>query len=242
MRRFQGLYRGIVKDNDDSQTSHPYLGRLKVYVPEVYGKDVKDNELPWAWPLFPAGGEKKEGKGCGFVWLPRVGASVWVIFEKGDPRRPVWLGTWYGEKDASPEMPEEARQVDNVRYPEIILFKSPYKEKGIWLRFARDQKLDLVFEDEKEVITFDGLKKKLQVWAEEDNWQIEVRATGSGGRISLEAEEIEIQAKERLKITGKTVSIDGEERAELHSSTASIVSSGSAIYGKAPHASGFEDH
>jgi len=68
-----GLHRGVVVDNDDPQGRL----RLRVVVPAL-GTDGAD----WA-------------EACVSAWanaLPPTGAGVWVAFENGDIRRPVWMG------------------------------------------------------------------------------------------------------------------------------------------------------
>jgi uncharacterized protein involved in type VI secretion and phage assembly len=52
---------------------------MQVQVPAVGGNDA----LSWAeacvaWPA---------------TLVPQIGAAVWVMFEAGDPSRPVWVGT-----------------------------------------------------------------------------------------------------------------------------------------------------
>jgi hypothetical protein len=74
--RFCGIYRGIVIDDADPK-SHM---RLLVQVPEVLGTQVG-----WALPCQP----------IGLSVVPAIGEGVWIIFESGDPSRPVWMGTWY---------------------------------------------------------------------------------------------------------------------------------------------------
>jgi hypothetical protein len=81
-RRFFGKYRGSVTENVDPLG----LGRLIVLVPDVFG------ELPstWALPCVPMA-----GPGMGTVFVPPVGASVWVEFEQGDPQQPIWVGCFW---------------------------------------------------------------------------------------------------------------------------------------------------
>lgn len=75
--RFCGLYRGVVKDNADPQS----LMRVLVQVPEVLG-----TEKSWALPCIPVGASV----------VPAIGDGVWVMFEAGDPTKPVYVGTLPG--------------------------------------------------------------------------------------------------------------------------------------------------
>lgn len=73
MPRLAGIYRALVFDSQDPEKKQ----RLKVRIPEVNpGTEV------WAIPCVDAGSKV----------LPSVGATVWVMFEQGDPNYPVWLG------------------------------------------------------------------------------------------------------------------------------------------------------
>lgn len=90
--RFYGKYRGIVQAvNDDDK-----LGRVRAYVPEVYGEDVIS---PWAMPCVPLAGAKH-----GLVCLPEVDDGVWIEFEGGDPSRPIWTGGWWGSDDLADDL------------------------------------------------------------------------------------------------------------------------------------------
>jgi uncharacterized protein involved in type VI secretion and phage assembly len=82
-RRFYGKYRGTVVSNTDSTSR----GRLQVSVPAVMG-----NAPVWAMPCVPYAGDS-----VGFFFLPDVGAGVWVEFEAGDPRYPIWVGCFWGD-------------------------------------------------------------------------------------------------------------------------------------------------
>lgn len=72
----QGLWRGIVIDNNDPLK----LGRVKVRVFPLMD-EIKDEDLPWAEACF-----------SGIIMVPQVNNWVWVMFQEGDVHRPVWLG------------------------------------------------------------------------------------------------------------------------------------------------------
>lgn len=83
--RFYGKYRGKVADVDDPEQ----LGRIKVFVPEIYGEDQNS---PWAMPAAPFAGKQH-----GFVFIPEVEDGVWIEFEAGDISRPIWTGGWWAD-------------------------------------------------------------------------------------------------------------------------------------------------
>jgi phage baseplate assembly protein gpV len=81
---FFGKYRAIVTNNNDKKDK---MGRIKVKCPAVLGND----ESQWCNPCVPFAGQNK-----GMLFLPKVGDSVWVEFEGGDPNKPIWVGNWFG--------------------------------------------------------------------------------------------------------------------------------------------------
>lgn len=79
-RKYIGPYYGIVE-----ATTDPFeIGRCRVRVYTVFGDEAQTpcNALPWAAPCFP-----------GFMFMPpQVGDAVWVQFQEGDARYPVYMG------------------------------------------------------------------------------------------------------------------------------------------------------
>jgi len=93
--QFFGKYRGVVCDNAD--TTH--RGRLQVKVPAVMGE-----EKVWAEPCAPYAGD-----GVGFFAMPPADTGVWVEFEAGDTRYPIWSGCFWADgqiaaADAAPSI------------------------------------------------------------------------------------------------------------------------------------------
>lgn len=97
--RYYGKYRGVVTCNKDPND----LGRVKAQVPRVLG-DLETTG--WALPAFAYGGAKEQG----FFAVPDVGAGVWIEFEGGELRFPIWSGTWYAP-GAIPESAKPGKKV-----------------------------------------------------------------------------------------------------------------------------------
>jgi len=93
-KRHYGKFRGTVVMNTD-----PYQqGRLMVSVPGI----VITN---WATPCVPL-----TDLAMGVFMRPRIGANVWVEFERGDPDKPIWVGCWWG-KGETPLLAKAANAV-----------------------------------------------------------------------------------------------------------------------------------
>lgn len=76
VKRLYGIYRGVVKDNNDPQNQR----RLKLQV-QTTGAEVTD----WAWPVEPSSIHTE---------VPVIGQGVWVSYVGGDPEYPVWHGSF----------------------------------------------------------------------------------------------------------------------------------------------------
>ena len=98
---FDKIYLGFVKDYQDSM----YMGRLKVWIPELCGPDIESTHIICDY-VTPFGGSM--GTTSYGMWaLPQKEAQVIVTFINGDPNRAVWMGCLYGV--------DQHRQVPNAR-------------------------------------------------------------------------------------------------------------------------------
>src|SRR5262245_29509937 len=88
--KYYGKYRGFVASNEDPDQ----LGRLQLRIPSVLGTEVTD----WALPCLPFGGTA----GLGWFVIPEQNAQVWVEFEEGELRRPIWVGTFWQKSGDTP--------------------------------------------------------------------------------------------------------------------------------------------
>jgi uncharacterized protein involved in type VI secretion and phage assembly len=122
-----GLYRGIVRDVDDPE-GH---GRIRVEVHELLGAGKLTN---WASYCAPFG-----GGGAGFFMLPRPGDGVWVMFERGEPTRPVWIGFWFNAQDARPEEAGTEVRVLQTKSGHRVVFKDEGGQEAIRIEDASGQ-------------------------------------------------------------------------------------------------------
>ncbi len=100
--RFFGKYEGVVAANDDPKG----LGRIRAYVPAVFGPDVKTG---WALPCAPFGG----GKNRGLVAVPEVDDTVWIEFAGGDTSRPIWVGAFWSAPTSTTADGDLAKETGN---------------------------------------------------------------------------------------------------------------------------------
>jgi uncharacterized protein involved in type VI secretion and phage assembly len=94
-RKFYGKYRGTVVHNVDPQN----IGRIQATVPDVSGTALTG----WALPCVPAAGVQ-----MGIYAVPPVGSQVWIEFEQGDPKRPIWVGGFWSKAGDVPTMARAA--------------------------------------------------------------------------------------------------------------------------------------
>lgn len=122
-RKYYAVYKGIVVSNEDPE----FRGRLKLRVPSVWGNGLHEY---WA----PSRG-MPSGNKTGLWLMPLPGDVVWVTFEQGDPRLPVWeYGPWSKAK-----VPADAKSGDKDQSKIVVLQAS----EG-W-RIVIDQKKNKIF-------------------------------------------------------------------------------------------------
>jgi hypothetical protein len=92
--KFDTTYKGKVVQRIDPLR----LGRVKARVFGVHSDNIKDEDLPWAWPTLPCSDQ------CGLWFVPPLGSWVRVRFENHDCEYPIWEGGWW-----STESPEFGR-------------------------------------------------------------------------------------------------------------------------------------
>jgi len=124
---FYSQYRGFVADNQDPKN----YNRLRVTVPELHG----DNNLDvWAWPA-----SNYSGQGYGVQCIPQKGDMVWVKFEKGSPRKPIWQYGHFGKDDNKPSDLKDTKK---------YWFRTP---QGMTILFNDNDKTCTIYEKDKDI-------------------------------------------------------------------------------------------
>lgn len=90
--RYYGNYRGVVVDNTDTL----HLQRVFITVPQLFGRNSQ------SILAYPKG--SFSGKGYGAHLVPSKGDPVWVEFDQGNVRYPIWS---YGHHNEIVKPPEE---------------------------------------------------------------------------------------------------------------------------------------
>ncbi len=130
---FWGKFRGTVSSISDPMQQ----GRIQAKVPDVLGTE----DSGWALPCAPFGGAQ-----TGFFALPKVGASVWIEFEHGDPDYPIWTGCFWGSTSDMPTVllapPYKKVMIVTEGGNSIVLDDTP-GAGGIKLETSGGQKLSL---------------------------------------------------------------------------------------------------
>jgi hypothetical protein len=215
--KYPGIYRGYVVDNDDSLEKPPYMGRIKVNVPQIYGEQVDPEGLPWAEPCVPffggglsvpvnqaEGTEAAPTEPSGIIAIPSIGATVWVIFEEGDVQHPVYMGTWYGKSE---EVPSFIGETD--KYPNIFVFKTPWGSNAV-LRVIQTKLLELMYDDMKVL-----MESNKDAEHPDEPSKMTISSAGGSiliscptGKLSLQANEIEIDSTHDLTVRAGHYRID----------------------------------
>lgn len=104
--KFTGFYRAEVIENTDDLEA----GRIKVRVFPMFD-GVNDSALPWAIPSDPLMGGSAN---VGGINVPSIGAHVFVFFENGDHRYPVYFAGAPAIQNNVPDAPALSREADQT--------------------------------------------------------------------------------------------------------------------------------
>jgi uncharacterized protein involved in type VI secretion and phage assembly len=205
---------GIVTNINDPDG----LGRVKVKLP-AQGDDI---ETTWA-RMATLGG----GSGRGLMFMPTVDDEVLVMFEQGDERRPLIIGSVWNGRDHPPIAVDKVQKNGRAQRWGLIT------PTGHALTFvdddSDDQRLEVAINDGKTLLWLG--RKKVEIVANETNLELrsgQARVLLKQGQdIEMEANNITINARQALKVNGLTIEAAGKTSVKV-SSNASLELSASA--------------
>lgn len=191
-----GIAIGTVKENWDED----YPGMVKVeYVLGLAGK----SETGWLSVM-----SSFAGAGYGAYQLPEVGSRVVVGFEGGDPNRGVVLGNIWSPADT---LPDGAANENNSK--KMWKSKAGYEvyvdEEEIEVSFADpEHENSLVWSSKEGSLTVDVKEKVVLTLGGEPFLTIEKEKITIDGTVTVEAEDMMLEAKSLTLKTSDSISID----------------------------------
>jgi uncharacterized protein involved in type VI secretion and phage assembly len=183
-----GKYSGVVKDNRDAGK----LGVLKVSVSTVY----PDGDLVAAHAALP----------YGMFFVPENETQVWIEFEAGDTRNPLWTGVKHVPGSWAPEAAKEPPTVRAVRTAagHLLVFDDTEGSESIVLTDGKNaHKLEFTADG---ITLTDGVHGHRIAMS---SATIEVKHEG-GATVTLESSAVKAtDGAAKVELSGGTVTVDG---------------------------------
>lgn len=173
-KKYYGVAVGVVTNNSDPEK----MGRVKVKFPWL----TEDHESNWARVCTPM-----SGKDWGMQCIPEVEDEVLVAFEQGDIRFPYVIGSLYNGSDKPVLKNDDGK--NNIRQ-----IKTRSGHELIFDDTSGSEKITIRDKSSSQEIVFDASGKKMTIKCGGDT-QI-----SAGGKLVIEANDIEITAKMNLKL------------------------------------------
>ncbi len=209
-----GVAIGVVKENWDKE--HP--GMVKVEL--VLGEKEK-SILDWMPVAVPYA-----GKEFGTYFLPEIGSQVLVAFQLGEINSPIVIGCLWNQTDVTPpEAANEKNTVKTIRTKggnQIVISEESGKEKITvetkggqkLLLDDENQKMALQDKDGKNAVTLDTKNGEMTFTADKKavfsiHGKAMLTLDGSGQKMELKTNAIEIEAAQALQLKGQTLKAEG---------------------------------
>jgi uncharacterized protein involved in type VI secretion and phage assembly len=196
-KRFYGVYRGLVEDNQDPEKR----GRVRVRVP-LLGNLA-------APPVWIDSSFSFAGRGFGSFEVPEVGSAVWVAYEVGNPRTPVvYWGGWHGEGFVPPELAPVAdltpwRRGFVTRMGHVFAFDDEPGKESITIQWHQPDPGDAALKATNPRVAADRTKgKTASIKLQSDGSILVTDAHGSSVHMDASGEKVVVKA------AGNTVTLD----------------------------------
>lgn len=135
--------------------------------------------------------------GVGFVFFPEVDSEVVVGFVNDDPRSPIILGSMYGKKHKTPAQIDEKNSKKTITTKNKLQLSFDEINKVILLEIEGSEKRSIAISDKDGAITL---------------------SNGTGGKIILGKNGIEISSSTDIKLTANgSIKLNAKAKLELES-------------------------
>lgn len=137
--RYYSCYRGFVVDNEDPKK----LNRVKVIIPQL---DNKNTTGIWAYSKTHWG-----GKNYGFNIIPEISDMIWVEFEHGDIRYPIWSFASYGLGERPEEFDSPKKYGFKTPAGNIVIIDDTEDEESILVKHKNLEEYILLLKEKIEL-------------------------------------------------------------------------------------------
>jgi uncharacterized protein involved in type VI secretion and phage assembly len=190
-----GVYQGRVTSVDDPKQ----MDRAQVQVPTKFGTEILD----WARPILIA---------PGWSWKPVVDDLVWVMFENGDPDRPLYFGSWWPQDaNAASTLSDDAK----TNYPVTRILTTPAGHKMVFDDTEDAEKITLQSKSGHKVELDDANGSEVVTISHKDGTsKIEIDSTG---KVTIEANgNVEVTSPSDILLNGGGLTASGKVVTTLH--------------------------
>ncbi len=189
----RGVFLATVEENPDTE-DHKF--RLVVSF-DALGETVK---RPARVAVPMAGGER------GAYFLPEKGDQVLVVFEHGDPSRPIVIGTAWNEQRKPPETNQSGN--NNTK-----LIRTPKGHRMIFCDEPGKEKVTIVDRTGRNLIEIDSVAQKIAIQSDGD-----LRIIAKKDAI-FHAQSLKFSAQAQVSATAKEVLVHAEQKFNIFSSS-----------------------
>ena len=212
MKRWNGVYPGLVTNNEDPDN----LNRAKVLLPWM-GEEFESH---WARITAPSAGKER-----GFYFLPEIDDEVLVAFEHGDITKPYIIGSLWNGKDKTASPLSEVLSGGKVNHRviksrtghTIILDDTDSAEMIKIFTKSEDGGHTITMDDAGKTMTISSVNDAILVTIDGNDGSLKIKTDGD---ITIESKKnIKIDAKENVDLqAGKNITVKGGMSATLEGS------------------------
>ena len=210
----EGLMIGLVTNNKDPDG----LGRVRVKFPA----ESSDEESAWARMATFA-----SGNGQGATFMPQIDTEVVVMFESGDRRRPIVLGSLWNGKDKPPLSADKFLSGNKVVQWQM---KTAGGQTLTFDETPGEEKVSIVLPDGNTKLILNA--DKVELWSNSKNLEVKSGQASlllaNGKDVTLQGMNVTIKATQALKLEGLSVEVAAKTSAKLEGSASVEVKGGAS--------------